>query len=97
MTHNDNTAGSVGKDTRNRDDSWWVNGKTIQLNLILHVKVLREIVLDRGDDGLDEFKEQYEVHVHVQVPSTVLHNLDEAFHNVSVPEKRQDFAENKTN
>lgn len=34
-------------------------------NLILHVKVLRKVVFDRRDYGLDEFQEQDQVHEYV--------------------------------
>lgn len=54
---------------------------------LIHIKILRKVVLDGRYDGLDEFQEENEVHVHVQILAALLHDRDEPFHDVGVSER----------
>lgn len=53
----------------------------------LHGEILRVIVLYGRNNGLHEFQENYQIHVHSQFPSAFGHSFYDALHHLGVPEK----------
>lgn len=56
----------------------------------LHCKILSVIILNCWNDSLDEFQENYKVHVDTKLSTTLHDGLNNLFHYFSMP-VRKDF------